>query len=160
MRFALLLGLLVATTACSTENTCLPGNAMTNPKILDRPQAALLGARLRIGWDPGTGRGAELPRAYFAAGKVKSTDRDVGPDGPPIEETIEAVADREIVVTVRTNGLRGALRFTIEFPDRKQYISCTRGETVDQYGLRVDAEFAADGSITKSTVTEIRNGEE
>lgn len=135
---------------------------MTNPRIVGRPQAMLAGAQLRIGWDVGTGRGAELPRAYFAAGKVKSAGRDIGPDGPEIEETIEATGDREIVITLRSSpdSIRGALRFEIEFPDRKSYVSCTRGESIDQYGLKVDAEIGPDGSVAKSTLTEIRIGEE
>lgn len=160
---ALLAAILSSTTACSTENTCLPGNAMTNPRVLGKVQPSLAGARLRIGWDAGTGRGAELPRAYFTSGKVATSKRSVGPDGPTVEERVESDADRELTVLVRGTlaELQGKLRFEIVFPDRKQFIACERSEgSVDKYGLAVDVELDNQGTVTKSSIAEIRSGEE
>ena len=130
---------------------------MPNARIVGRPQAVAAGSQLRIAWDAGTERGAELPRAYFAAARV-SSDRDVGPDGPPIDEAVTVTADREIVVTLRTNvdSLRGTVRFTLELPDRSQYVTCTKGSSPERYGLRVEAELGSGGAVTKATLTEIR----
>lgn len=136
---------------------------MTNPRILGKALPSLEGSRVRIGWDPGTEQGAKLPRSYFAAGKVNTSKRNVGPDGPSMEETVEADADREIAVTVRgtTAELQGNLRFEVTFPDRKQVISCERSDdAVDKYGLSVEAELDGNGTVTKSTVTEIRTSTE
>lgn len=136
---------------------------MTNPRVLGKVQPSLTGARLRIGWDAGTERGAELPRAYFTAGKVATSKRSVGPDGPTMEERVESDADRELAVIVRGTlaELQGKLKFEITFPDRKQFITCERAESaIDKYGLAVDLELDGQGAVTKSSITEIRAGDE
>lgn len=133
---------------------------MTNPRIIGKALPSLTGSKIRIGWDAGTERGAELTKAYFAAGKVNTSKRNVGPDGPSMEETVTADAERELSVTVRAANvaeLQGNLRFEITFPDRKKFIQCERADdAVDNYGLSVQAELDGNGNFTKSTVTEIR----
>lgn len=150
---------LLPNAGCGTDNTCFPGQAMTNPRILGKAQPSLAGSRLRIGWDAGAERGAELPRTYFTAGKVDTAKRNVGPDGPSMEERVESDAEREITVTVRGTlaELQGKLRFDIVFPDRKQFLTCERADgVVDRYGLSVDAELDSQGNVTKASITEIR----
>ncbi|MBS2016866.1 MAG: hypothetical protein JST00_28530 [Deltaproteobacteria bacterium] len=155
----LLLLALLPNAGCGTDNTCFPGQAMTNPRILGKAQPSLAGSRIRIGWDVGAERGAELPRTYFTAGRVDTSKRNVGPDGPSMEERVESDAEREIAVTVRGTlaELQGKLRFDIVFPDRKQFLTCERADgVVDRYGLSVDAELDSQGNVTKASITEIR----
>jgi len=149
----------LALVACSNDDACQRGAALGNPRIAGPLLTSARGVLLRIAWDPGSGRGAELPESYFAAAKVNE-QRDVGPDGPAIDTNV-TVRGREmelIVLSVR-ESLSGALRFRIDFPDRKRFITCEDGSSTGPYGLSADLTLA-NGTVTQSTLTEIRPAED
>jgi len=154
---------LLASTGCEPTHgpdTCTGGRNMTSPRIEAGLETTEDGPLVRIVWDPGTGRGADLPDAYFDAVLVEPTM----PASSDFVASAELTATREI--TVVFSDLDAALTsssrvgFTLWFPDRAAFIDCSHPGMPDRYLLNVVLTFDADGSISNSELSEdIRLGD-
>lgn len=100
---------------------------------------------IHIAWDAGTDRGAGLPATYFE--KVTLQPKSI------VKKT-EPAGEREMIVTL--DGARSAHAgktetFSLEFEDRREFISCAHGGMADKYFLSVTVTFSADGSTATAT---------
>ncbi len=102
---------------------------------------------ITIGWSIGTGRGAELPPAYFAAGALSPrTDPQMAAN---IEELRIFPADGgggTIIAVGVDSPVPG--RLVIDFPDRRDFINCTHPGMDDVWWLQVDVTIGVDVEAT------------
>jgi hypothetical protein len=150
---------LACLTGCETygSDTCTGGTNMEHPRLVDglEPTSGV-GYVFRITWDPGTGRGASLPDAYFAHVSVDHVART------GLASSVESVAltDRRVItVSLRDHPSQvatgGKAELTLYFSDRRVFIRCRHPGIEDSYALRVSLEFDPSGQLTGSELEEI-----
>jgi hypothetical protein len=137
-------------------DSCTPGDNMTDPRLDNVPDASAADPEVLIAWDVGTGRGADLPSAYFDAVELALDTED------SVEALVTAVehsAEREIVVRFSDLstfvGSETPLRFTLEFPDRAEHIDCTHPGMNDRYLLQVMVQFDASGQLAFAELEQV-----
>jgi hypothetical protein len=133
-------------------DTCTQGDNMSNIRTPQGFDASLTTPSLEILWDVGTEKGAGLPPAYFANVKVGfATQENV----KTLITTVGATAERKITVSFGNLSAYLAttkeLKFTLEFPDRRGFISCTHAGMADIYLLDVTLSFDSRGQFEKAT---------
>jgi hypothetical protein len=153
--------LAIALTGCPPvgPDTCNDGVNMTNPRLVNGLEQAGGRYQVRITWDAGTGRGAELPDEYFANVYLG------GSSGAPVEQTelIASVAQtgpRELTVVfqqaVDADYLRehASISFRLFFPDRRGFIECRHPGSADRYVLDVLLTLDGSGVLQAAQLTE------
>jgi hypothetical protein len=150
--------------ACNEHgaDTCGGGDNMSSPAVTleQDPQ----GNFLRLRWDRGTGRGAELPPAYFAGVTLADPSRF---DSGTVAASVHASQDREIMVRLAAldtlwagadggapSGAPVTMTVQLEFPDRKQFIDCSHPGMTDIYWLRMVLTFAPPGVLQSKTLSQ------
>ena len=154
---AALVGSYIVVAGCGASDygpdTCNDGTTMRDPAL-----GALLdvdGAqpRMTIGWQPGVGRGAELPAAYFEAVEAVASAELAA-----LIATVSYVDPRELHLTFAplTNYLaqHDRLAFALRFPDRAAFIDCTHPGSADAYLLEVEIVFDSDLEVLTATFNE------
>lgn len=132
----------------SGSDTCSGGQNMTNPVIAGPVAPDGDGTRVRITWELGTGRGADLPAKYFDA-PVASPAAQV--------DRVEHVSERELDVVL--NGAPSTqagktLAITLDFRDRRTVLDCKHPGMEDHYILELTLTFGGDGSLASSKLEE------
>jgi hypothetical protein len=128
-------------------DNCTQGDNMTSPALAGGLEQGSDGAQVRILWDPGTGRGAELPSSYFDTVTVE------GPDAAAVSQ-VKLTKEREITVTfvdlAPILAAQSSLSFSLVFPDRREFIMCSHPGMADRYLLDVTLTFDQNGAIAGS----------
>ncbi|MDB4994091.1 MAG: hypothetical protein JWM74_1523 [Myxococcaceae bacterium] len=143
---------LVTTLACSSDggavDNCGGGSNMSSPRLVSGVETDRGARFLRITWDRGTGRGAELSRNYFESVRLG--------DSTGVPEATEAAltSDREIRVELAAAPRASTIAFVLVFDDRRQYVSCSHPGMSDSYFLDVSVVIDANGVATSSTLVE------
>lgn len=127
------------------RDTCTYGDNMTAPRLAAGPEPFGSETRIVIGWDRGTGAGADLPRAYFE--RVGIADSEVA-------TRAGLLGEREIFVVLRSAPAVHAGKTetcTLVFPDRNEFSDCRHRGMSDVYELAVAVTFSADGESATAT---------
>ena len=139
----MVLGCVLPGISPSGKDTCTPGDNMVNPRLVAGLEEFEGTERIRITWDTGTEKGAELPTAYFQAVTLDGESNVIS--------AVALSAEREIIVEFRdiASYLQNEklLKLTLRFPDRRAYISCRHAGMDDIYFLKITLAFASDGSL-------------
>jgi hypothetical protein len=157
-RWLLAIALLTLALGCSDgpgEDSCNGGDAMSTPLVAQDFDATAAAPTLSLTWSAGTGRGAQLPASYF-------DDVMVAPETDAVVRGlitgVTHTAAREIVVTFidLSNFLtsQSQLSFTLQFPDRRQFIDCQHPGMADRYLLEVTLSFDSNGALTDQQLTQ------
>jgi hypothetical protein len=101
---------------------------------------------VRIVWSLGPGRAQELPADYFAAVQVVE-----GADTATLTDENELTV---VLGDIEVPPPSSSLRFSLRFPDRRDYIGCTHPASPDAYTLEVDLHFDAASELTLVEFTE------
>lgn len=140
----------------SDADSCSSGGNMTDPRLVAGLEAAPGGSTLRITWDPGTGQGAGLSSDYFSQVRVSDeTPEEVRALIPSVTLT----GERELTVRLRTLGAYleehgNVLDFSLAFPDRRDFISCSHSGMDDEYQLKVHLQFDAQKQLERAELAE------
>lgn len=140
----------------SGTDSCSSGGNMTDPRLVAGLETAPGGSTLRITWDAGTGQGAALPKEYFSEVRVsEETSEEVRTLIPGVSLT----GERELTVRLRTLGPYleahgNVLDFTLAFPDRRGFISCSHPGMDDAYLLKVHLQFDAQKQLERAELAE------
>lgn len=138
-----------------SQDTCTGGSNMSNPRLVDGLEPAAGGSLLRITWEPGTDQGAQLSSDYFAAAHVSS---DTASEVQSLISNVSLTEDRQLTVRFRNLGPylveHDTLEFSLAFPDRRDFISCSHPGMADVYLLRVRLQFDAQKQLQGSSLTE------
>jgi hypothetical protein len=138
------------------SDSCISGANMTNPRVVAGLETAPGGSTLRITWEPGTSQGAALPSEYFAQVRVyEETAEEVRALIPSVSLT----GERELTVRFRTLGPYldahgNVLDFSLAFPDRRSFISCSHPGMDDEYLLKVHLQFDAQKQLERAELAE------
>lgn len=126
-------------------DTCNDGVTFQELHLVDGLETIDGKDAVRIGWGLGIGRAQELPDAYFGAVRVT--------EGPA---TAALTGENEITVVL--DGLDepppAAVRVSLAFPDRRDYIDCVHPASADIYFLHLDLHFDAAGAFLHAELTE------
>jgi hypothetical protein len=155
-------GVALAQLGCGDEpspnpqpNTCTTGSNMTDPRLVAGLEPSAGGSLIRITWDPGTDFGASLSSDYFSAAQLS---RETPSEVQPLVSNVSLMEERQLTVRFRNLGpylaTHRTLEFVLEFPDRRQFISCTHAGMDDVYLLRVRLEFDEHGQLQNTVMTE------
>lgn len=142
-------------------DTCNTGSNMSAPRLAGGLESAGEAYRVRIVWDAGTGMGAGLPDAYFAAVSLGTSA------GTPILRndliaSVELTGPRELTVTFEEAldaaflKQAGSVAFRLYFPDRREFIACQHPGSEDSYHLDVSLAFDAQGNLQGAEMAEGR----
>ena len=152
------MALLTMALGCSDgpgEDNCNGGNAMSEPTVAQDFDATVAAPMLSLTWSAGTGLGANLPAAYFDEVMV-APETDAAVQG--LISGVAHTAEREIVVTFDDLSSflmsQSQLSFTLQFPDRRQFIACKHPGMADRYLLDVQLSFDSDGVLTDQELTQ------
>jgi hypothetical protein len=151
LRFSITIGMIaVSLGGCAPQgvpgagvDTCTSGDNMSDPRLAAGLEELDGGVKIRLTWDSGTGKGAQLPAGYFQAVALSSP--------PEIVRSAALTAEREI--TIEFNDLTSflqtsdSLELSLEFPDRREYISCSHAGMDDRYFLKIILGFTEGGSL-------------
>ncbi|MFO0740192.1 MAG: hypothetical protein U0270_30105 [Labilithrix sp.] len=132
----------------SGSDTCSGGQNMTSPVISGPVAPDGDGTRVRITWERGTGRGADLPAKYFDA-PVASPAAQV--------DRVEHVSERELDVVLKGAPAAQAgktLAIALDFGDRRTVLDCKHPGMQDHYVLELTLTFGSDGSLAASKLEE------
>ncbi|MFO7547153.1 MAG: hypothetical protein R6W77_16795 [Trueperaceae bacterium] len=136
------------------QDTCAGGQNMTDPYLVSPFDARATAPELVIGWSQGTGPGAHLPEAYFEAVQFALGVHE--PDVAALLSDVRYEAPRRIVVTLASLqdyvAANDGLSFELEFPDRREFISCRHPAAPDRYFLTIDLAFDATGAFESVTL--------
>jgi len=140
----------------ANPDSCSPGDNMGNPRVADGFDPADLEPELRVVWDRGSGRGAELPDQYFAGVELSAA---TGPEVRAVVQSVEHSAAREITVRLDGRSLSTLIQrqdqfvISLEFPDRRTVIDCSHPGMADRYFLDVLLVFES-GALSRSQATQ------
>ena len=129
---------------------------MANPRVAAGFDPGIPAPELKVVWDRGSGRGAELPDTYFDEVTLSAS---TGAEVQAVVQSVEHSAAREITVRFDARALSTLLarqaEFTIslQFPDRSKAIDCTHPGMADAYFLDVLLVFVS-GELSTSQTTE------
>jgi hypothetical protein len=155
-RWCIGLAALLLVVGCDSdpEDTCTEGDNMGNPKVEDGFDPTLAAPALRITWSAGTGNGTDLSPEYFDQVAV-ALETDVA-----VRDLISSLArpaPREIVVTFAALDTflasQSELDFTLEFPDREEFIMCSHPGMADRYLLDVSVTLDS-GAVVSSELSQ------
>jgi hypothetical protein len=162
MKKVILLVLSVVLFSCGSgdgergSDTCSAGDNMTNPRLGAGFDPGVSDPELRVLWDAGTGRGAELPDHYFDSVRLSI---DLGAQIKALVQSVVHSAPREITVHFDGQALAAFLEtentveLTLEFRDRATVLDCSHPGMADVYFLDVTLVFQG-GALSSSRVTE------
>jgi hypothetical protein len=143
----------------TNPDTCSDGDNMGNPRVADGFDPADLEPELRVVWDRGSGRGAELPDHYFAEVELSA---GTGSEIRALVQSVEHSAAREITVRFDAQALATLLQrqnqlvISLAFPDRRTVIDCRHPGMADMYLLDVLLVFES-GELSRSQATQRKN---
>lgn len=124
---------------------------MTNPHLAGGIERDARGRFARVMWEPGTGRGAELSRDYFASVRVDTAVDDAG----VIAESASLVGEREIRIELAdAPSANAVIRFRLLFDDRRRHLDCRHPGMDDVYALSVTIALGPSGEVTSSDLQE------
>lgn len=136
------------------NDSCTAGDNMTDPRVAAGFDPQANEPELRVLWEAGTGRGAELPDRYF------DNVRFFTEAGMGIVQSVVHSAPRELTVRFDGDGLAAflethtELKITLEFGDRTTVLDCTHPGMADAYYL--DVFLVIDGGTLASSRTNQR----
>lgn len=148
----LLVPLLLAGCGFLPRDNCTQGDNMTDPRVSGSFDASLPAPDLRIVWDQGTLRGADLPSDYFDE-VLLSVRTD--PDVAALVGGVERSAERAFTVmfTDLSSYLESSesIDLILEFPDRLGFVSCSHSGMRDRYFLEISLVFDAENNLVDAT---------
>jgi hypothetical protein len=147
--------------ACGDEDsansdTCSQGDNMGNPRVADGFDPEDPAPELRVVWDRGSGRGAELPDHYFAEVELSA---GTAAEIRAVVQSVELSAAREITARLDAQALSTLLQrqdqfvISLAFPDRGTAIDCRHPGMADRYFLDVLLVFQS-GALSRSEMTQ------
>ena len=141
---------------CESEpdDTCTEGDNMGSPMVADGFDPTVAAPALRLTWSAGSGSGTDLPPEYFDQVAVAlETDAAVR----DLISSLERPAPREIVVNFASLDTflasQSELSFTLEFPDREEFIDCSHAGMADRYLLEVSVTLDS-GAVVNSELSQ------
>lgn len=138
------------------DDACTLGDTMARPELSDDFDARAESPQLRLTWLPGSRQSAELPSRYFDAAKVAPETSEAVRQ---LIEHVEHSAARELTLRFRPlaqqlMSSQGRLGFTLELPDRKDFIECSRAGAADRYLLDVNVSVDEAGALVRQRVSQ------
>jgi hypothetical protein len=121
---------------------------MTDPRLVGAPVEKASTTEIRLAWDQGGGKAADLPASYYEKPKLE--------DGSIVVDTAP-VGEREMIITLSgapSTHAGKTEKFELLFPDRRKFVTCGHVGMDDVYRVIVTVTFSADATSASATFEE------